>query len=268
MKYIDIRQPIVEGLFYPDDNEELKDKISSLLLKNKCDRGSGNRLILPHGGWDYIGDYLALGFNSLPEKDFKRVIVISNVHREFVNNIIIPEAEYFLINGKKMKVDLDGIKTIKKVGKKVVQSNIPHMEENSIEVILPFVENLYPNAKLIPILLGKTVVSLVRNLSNVIEALEDENTLIIVSSNFSSYEKEAMAKKSGRLGIDLTCSGKMSEIVELTRTNKLGTCGAGAIASLILLGKYNKIKVLKEGLTPSTPLSGGKATYYGSLFFE
>lgn len=268
MKYINIRQPIVEGLFYPDDPQKLKDKIANLLFDNKCERGTGNRLILPHGGWDYIGDYLALGFNSLPEKNFDKVIIISNVHREFVNNIIIPEAEYFLIAGTKIKVDLDAMKTIKKIGKKVITSNIPHMEENGIEVMLPFINHLYPKAKIIPILLGKTVVSLVRNLSNIIESLEDENTLIIVSSNFSSYEKEIYAEKSGKLGIDLTCQGKMGEMVELTRTNKLNTCGAGAIASLILLGKYRDIKILKEGLTPSTPLSGGKATYYGSLFFN
>ena len=268
MKYTQVRQPIVEGLFYPADPELLKNKITKLLADNKCKRNIGNRLIVPHGGWDYTGEYIALGFNSLPNKVFKRVIIISNVHREFCNNIILPEAEYFNITNKKLKVDLDAIKTIKKIGKKVIISNTPHMEEHGIEVVLPFINYLFPKAKIVPILLGKTIVSLVRNLSDILKEISTEDTLIITTSNFSEYEQLEQSEKLGELGVDLVCNGKMGELVELTRTNKLKTCGAGAISSLILYKDYSSINILKKGLTPQTPLSGGKATFYSTLFFN
>ena len=267
-EYIDIRQPIVEGLFYPSDPDKLEKKIASLLNINSVKQRVGNSIIVPHGGWDFTGDYIATGFNSILKKDYKKVIIISNVHREFTNTITVPESRYFLIGNKKIKIDLDAIKVIINKGKKVVQSNTPHMEEHGIESVLPFVSYLYPEAKIIPILLGKTVVSLVRNLANIIKEIKDDNTLIIVTSNFSDYIKEERAKEIGNLGISLVESGKMSELVELTRTNKLQTCGAGAISSLILLGDYKEINTLKAGVSKQTPLSGGKATYYGAFSFN
>lgn len=262
---IDIRQPIVQGLFYPETPGKLKEKIEILMENNKCEKLGGNSLILPHGGWDFTGDYIATGFNSLLQKDYKRIIIISNVHREFSNSIIIPEARYFLIGDKKVKVDLDAIKVIEKEGRKVIKSNIPHMEEHGIESILPFTTQLYPNAKIVPILLGKTVVSLVRNLSNIIKSIKNSDTLVIVSSNFSEFIKMERSKEIGELGINLVKNGKPGELVELSRTNKLQTCGAGAISSLILLADYKEIKLLKYGMTKQTPLSGGKATFYGTF---
>lgn len=267
-EHIEIRQPIVQGLFYPEDPKALKNKIENLMDNNISEKFDGDSLILPHGGWDFTGDYIAKGFNSLPDKNFKRVIIISNVHREFDNTITLPEARYFLIGDKKIKVDLDAIKTIMKEGKKVVKSNIPHMEEHGIETVLPFVQNLYPEAKIVPILLGKTIVSLVRNLSNIITSIKNEDTLVIVTSNFSEYIKEDRSKEIGELGTSLVSTGKLSELIELTRTNKLQTCGAGAIASLILPGDYNEIKLLKAGVSEQTPLSSGKAAYYATFIFN
>lgn len=265
---IDIRESIVEGLFYPSDPQELSKRIDELLKNNPQKRRRGDYLILPHGGWDYAGDYIASGFNALPDKLYKRAIIISNVHRELTNTVTIPVARYFRVADQKIKVDLDMIKTVERVGKKVVKSNTPHMEEHAIETVLPFLTHLYPNIKIIPILLGKTIVSLVRNVSTIIEAVKDDDTLVIVSSNFSSYEKEDRSEKFGKSGISLTLSRSPGELIEQTRTNKLQTCGAGAIASLQLLGDFDDITVLKEGLTPQTPLSGGKATYYASLILE
>jgi len=226
-----IRQPIVEGLFYPDDNYNLNNEILRLLAENPTEVGTGNKIILPHAGWECIGDYLALGFNSLPKKDFNKVVIISNVHREFINNIILPESQYFQLIDKKIKVDLDCIKQIKECGKKVIFSDSHHMEEHGIEVVLPFINHLYPNAKIVPILLGKTVVSLVRILTNIIKTIEDEKTLIVITSNFSGYERKDISKELGELGLDLIKSGKMGDLIELTRTNKLKVCGSGAIGN-------------------------------------
>ncbi|MBN2618075.1 MAG: AmmeMemoRadiSam system protein B [Spirochaetales bacterium] len=265
---IDIRQPIVEGLFYPSDQALLDLKIESLLDKNSADiKESCKTIIVPHGGWDYTGDYIARGFNSLKKENISRVIIISNVHREFSDNIYIPQARYFQILDNKIKLDLDSISKIEKLGKKVLKTNVPHMEEHGIECILPFVYYQYPQAKIVPILLGKTIVSLVRNLSNILLEIADENSIIIISSNFSGYEKEEFSKVIGEQGVSLVIEGKMGELIELTRTNKLKTCGAGAIASILLYGRYSRIKVFKQGLTEQTPLSGGKATYYGTLGF-
>ncbi|OQY37433.1 MAG: AmmeMemoRadiSam system protein B [Spirochaetaceae bacterium 4572_7] len=262
------KQPIVEGLFYPDDPDLLSKKIEQLMASNPTKKVKGNRIIVPHGGWDYTGDYIATGFNSLPKKDYKRVIIISNVHREFSKNIIIPESDKFLIAGNKINVDKEAISIIKKSGKYVKESNIPHMEEHGIETILPFVAHLYPKASIVPILLGKTIVSLVRVLTDIINSINNDDTLIIISSNFSSFQKESESLAIGKIGVELTKNGKLSELIEESRTNRLATCGAGAIASAILLGGFESIELLKDGLSKGSPLSGGKATYYATFAFE
>lgn len=264
---LDVRQPIVEGLFYPEESEAAEKRVKELLQNNPSEIKTSKHLIVPHGGWDFVGDYIALGFNSLKPLKYKKVIIISNVHREFENKIILPDYKSYLINNNKITVDKEAIKHITKKGKKVEISNIPHMEEHGIETLLPFISYLYPNAKIVPILLGKTIVSLVRNLTNIINEITDDDTLVIVSSNFSDYRKEEEAKKLGKTAVNLTREGKLSELVEETRTNRLKTCGAGAIASLILLKDYREIKVLKEGLSKGSPLSGGRGTYYGTIGF-
>ncbi len=265
---ITVRPPIVEGLFYPSDPVELNEKIEYLLTKNQTTKVQSSQIIVPHGGWDFTGDYIATAFNTLSQREFTKVIIISNVHREFTDKIILPQSEYFGISDKKIKIDLDTIKSIKKVGKKVITSNIQHMEEHGIECVLPFIKYLYPDAKIVPILLGKTIVSLVRNLSNIINNIWDNKTLIVVSSNFSDFENREFSREAGEKSIQLIKEGKYSQIIEETRTNRLKTCGAGAIASLLLRGQYKNIIVKKEGLAQDTPLSGGKSTYYGAIIFE
>ena len=92
----EIRQPIVEGLFYPDDITQCDNKIETLLRDNPSTKYHSRSIIIPHGGWDICGNYIAKGFNSLKRTDFNRVIIVSNVHREKCDNIPLSEYNFYL----------------------------------------------------------------------------------------------------------------------------------------------------------------------------
>lgn len=261
----DVRQPLVEGLFYPGNREDLKKEVHRLLGESRTQPGDYNTLVLPHGGWDYTGPFLADGFKAVSEKSFTRVVIIGSVHREFTDRVILPEARSFLISGKEIKTDREAIKALKKEVKKLQISNTPHMEEHSLESVLPFISVLWPEARIVPILLGKTIISLVRTLKNGVEMLRDENTLVIVSTNFSTYDRESRAEEAGKSGVDLFLKGQMSELVELSRTNKIDICGAGALASLLLEDSRCEKKVLRQGLSNTSPDKKENAAYYASI---
>ncbi len=262
-EHFETRQPIVQGLFYPDTQKETNITIKKLLEQNPG-ISEYSHLVLPHGAWDFIGNYLALGFNSLEKKNYKRIIIISNVHREENNKIYIPQYRNFGIWDTTIPIDTEGIKKIDGL-KGVCKTNIPHDEENSIEICLPFIKYLYPEAKIIPVLLGKTIVSLTRNLGEIVKALYNSETLIIITTNFSSYQKNPVAMDIGLKGIEATLNGKISENIELCRTNKLEICSYGSIAGVLLTLEKGDLTLLKAGLSDPGGNENQKGTYIGAL---
>ena len=62
-----------------------------------------------------------------------------------------------------------------------------HVREHALECQLPFLQVTLPKARIVPILVGDLKPEDVRTLAGLLEPLLDEQTLLVVSSDFTHY---------------------------------------------------------------------------------
>jgi len=249
------RGPIVDGIFYPADAEKLTVMVRSLIDGCATQPASSSGIIVPHAALKYSGAIAASGFKSALGRNIAHVVIIGPIHRDPAEGIIFTESSFFNIPGATLEVDTEIIDELASCSSSFAIDDISHMEEHCIEVQLPFVQVLFPGAKIIPILVGRINGKITQSLVNALRLIFQENmdtTLFVVSANlgFAAVEEDAKeeSEKLRRMILEGNATG-ISEIAE----KGISSCGASSVAILLnLLGSGKNICLLSEGNNSST----------------
>ncbi|MBS3118088.1 AmmeMemoRadiSam system protein B [Candidatus Woesearchaeota archaeon] len=177
------RQPVVAGMFYPKNPDELKQMLSSFLeqaeeikLKEKL-----RALIVPHAGYIYSGIVAAQGYKLLTKNQFQKVILLGPSHYVAFYDAAIADEDFLTPLGK---VKVGEINNWIKEGLVEVSSEA-HTKEHSLEVQLPFLqETLGDRFELYALVLGTVNEA---KLAKFISEKLDEDTIVVVSSDLSHY---------------------------------------------------------------------------------
>ena len=179
-----IRSPAVAGLFYPADGAGLRAGISTLLSAVGRGARAPRALIAPHAGHIYSGPTAAAAFGSIdPDHDWRRMAVLGPAHRVYTRGIAAPSAAGFATPLGVMPVDREAIEDLCSLSG-VVVADAPHEQEHCIEVQLPFLQMLFGDIPIVPLVVGDAGAGLV---AAVIERLATTDTLVVVSSDLSHY---------------------------------------------------------------------------------
>lgn len=145
------REAAAAGRFYPGDEIECARAADALFEGVEVRAAVG--AIVPHAGWVYSGRTAALGVAGVAGSRPDTVVVFGAVHVPTVN-----EASVYAQGGWRTPVGLvkiDG-ELAERVGRSrhVVADAGPHRYEHAIEVELPLVQRLLPEALIVPIMVG------------------------------------------------------------------------------------------------------------------
>ena len=181
-----IRPAAVAGLFYPADPAQLHSDIQSMLSATEQTESMPKALIVPHAGYIFSGPVAASAFAQLKNISHrvKRVILLGPCHRVPLRGLATSSADYFETPLGSIKVDHDAIKQIASLPQ-IKEFDLTHQQEHSLEVQLPFLQEVLDNFSLVPLVVGDT------NAEEVSEVLErlwgGDETLIVISSDLSHY---------------------------------------------------------------------------------
>ena len=263
------RPPIVEGIFYPSDKEELLQMIQS--FSEGKEYGEAQIILSPHAGYATAGQQIADAFLSAANRKIDEIVVISHVHREERDNIILPSFSNFGTAAGDIEINMKSLHLFKGEDSTIIKDNIPHLEEHAIEDQLPFISALFKDVKILPILLGKTTISTVKKLTKGLSRAYGnnlDNILFVISSNLSNYEDEMKAMEKANRAIQVFSKGDWREICEEKRTGMIDACGAGALAAVLALyNKTFKLKELSRSKSEGKESEKGKIVSYGALAF-
>ena len=267
-----IRKPAVAGSFYSGDRDKLHKTVSSYLKQADISDEFNNHRVIgivsPHAGYIYSGPVAAYGFNYLAKQDYQRYIVLAPSHRgRFNGAAIIPEGAYRTPLGD-AEVDSD-------IGKKLEKREYfgfikeAHDMEHSLEVQLPFLQVINPNAKIVPVVIGATDINICRIIGETIA--EEINSSgreygIIISTDLSHYHTYNEAVKKDKDFINALESFEEKKIKENILSGKSEACGEGAVLAGISLSKKlnaKKLKVIKYANSGDT--AGSKDQVVGYL---
>lgn len=231
------RPAAVAGTFYPGHAEELARHVTHLLGEAAASETPAlpKVVIVPHAGYVYSGPVAASAY-ALVERGravYRRVVLLGPVHRVPVRGLATAGVAAFATPLGAVPVDGEALEAIHTLPQ-VVESPLAHAWEHSLEVQLPFLQQVLDDFTLVPLAVGDATAE---EVAEVLEALwGGPETLIVISSDLSHFHAYAAAKEQD--------AATARAILELAGPiNHEQACGGTPVSGLLLSAR-------RRGLTP------------------
>lgn len=258
------RQPAVAGLFYPADPDELHQTVQEMLRKaHKLPGHKVKALVAPHAGYIYSGPVAASAYVQLyPRKDeIKQVVLLGPSHRVPFNGLACSSADYFHTPLGDVPLDKKSIKQICSLPQVQVLDQA-HRDEHSLEVHLPFLQEVLGKFELIPIVVGDASAD---EVAEVLEMVWDgDSTLIVISSDLSHYHDYETAQQM---------DSETSYAIESLRPEDIqydSACGRNPLNGLLRLARKRGLHAHTIDLRNSGDTAGPRdqVVGYGAYLFN
>ncbi len=221
----DVLKPGFAGSFYPADPSGLRAAVSDL-LDNSCEPlNKAIGMVVPHAGYVYSGITAGCGFASAPD-NINTVVVIAPSHRFPFQGETVFDIDF-------LETPLGKCMVNKQVtGKLAVEMETIVFNEHSLEVMIPFIQIRWPDATIVPIVLGSEP-----DCSGLAGLLQSHapDAFIVASSDLSHFYPLNVARKLDRLVIDAFLTLSPEGI-----TDTLEACGKAAIRTLLYIAALRK----------------------------
>ncbi len=196
-----LRQPAVTGKFYPDSAPMLRLAVEKF-MQDALPPVAENpvALIVPHAGYIFSGQICADGFNQVRGRKYDIVVILGTNHTNptFRKVGLYPGAGFVTPLGT-AAVDRGIVDALLADCTDCTLNASVHEREHSIEVVVPFVQVLFPDAKIVPAIVGTPDTSLCERFGlSLAKVLKNRNALIVASSDLSHYPSAANASMVDR----------------------------------------------------------------------
>jgi AmmeMemoRadiSam system protein B/AmmeMemoRadiSam system protein A len=257
-----IRPAAVAGLFYPGDQVELARDVLTMLDETRDPPlvpGFPKGLIVPHAGYVYSGPVAANAYSLLrPAAGIvKRVVLLGPCHRVAVRGLALPGASAFETPLGTIEVDTDAVRAL--AGMPQVGEFAPtHAQEHSLEVQLPFLQQVLREFKLVPLVVGSATPAQV---AAAIERLwGGPETLFVISSDLSHYHPYDQARAiDGRT---------VQAILDFsTDIDHEQACGATPVTGFLAAARAHKLSAELLDVRNSGDTAGGRDRVVGYASF-
>jgi AmmeMemoRadiSam system protein B len=260
---MNIRQPAVAGSFYPSDQYQLHTLVRNFLREAKAAGSLPKAIIAPHAGYIYSGPIAATAYTLLQQgkEIIERVVLMGPSHRVGFRGIAISRAEAYSSPLGNVPIDHAAIEKIRDLPFVGILDEA-HVHEHSLEVHLPFLQEVLGEFKLIPLVAGDATPA---EVGEVVERLwGGPETLIVISSDLSHYHDYFTAQQMDRA---------TSAAIENLRTEDIGyqsACGRVPVNGLLYLARKIGLQAKTVDLRNSGDTAGGKdrVVGYGAYVFE
>jgi AmmeMemoRadiSam system protein B len=234
-----VRLPAVAGLFYPADAHELKDVIARYLAAAPAAAGTVPKAIIaPHAGYIYLGPIAASVYARLvPARGrVQRVVLLGPAHRVGFRSLALSSADFFETPLGRIPADRGAIEMLRDLPEVDVR-DAAHADEHSLEVQLPFLQEVLGEFALVALAVGEATAA---EVAAVLERLwGGAETLIVVSSDLSHYLDYASARRRDR------ATSRAIEALDASAIGHEDACGRNPVAGLLHVAR-------KKGMTART----------------
>jgi AmmeMemoRadiSam system protein B/AmmeMemoRadiSam system protein A len=269
-----IRKAVVAGAFYPDNPSDLTKMLAEFFsgAKKEIFAGRPIALIAPHAGYIYSGRTAARAYKQLLGENYETVIVIAPSHTVFFQGASVFDGGAYATPLGEIPIDRELSKRIASINSAVYLSNKGHTGgavrgEHSLEVQLPFLQQVLGNFKLVAIIMGEQEESLCRILGEIlVTALTKKNCLIVASTDLSHFYSEQDARR-----LDKNIQSAIEEYSPEKLLNVLSSghgeaCGGGPVAAALFASKrLGGDEILVTGYTTSGETTGDFSEVVGYL---
>jgi len=233
-----IRRPAVAGQFYEGHADALRRDVERH-LDASAEKEDVLGCVCPHAGYMYSGDVAGAVLSSVNIPP--TVVVVSFSHRGLGEHYAVwPEGSWQTPLGE-VPIDAD------LVGKFLDASTLLDADtdafsfEHSGEVMLPFLQVLRPDVKVVmisvyPIAPLGELQAIARDLAGVLAGVTPK-PLLVASSDMTHHESAASAEKRDRLAIDEMLKLDEAALYRVVRDHDISMCGVCPAVVVIACAK-------------------------------
>ena len=254
-----VRQPAVSGLFYPDSPDSLRDALREAFsgaVSPPVDAVVPKALVVPHAGYMYSGAIAASAYaRVVPARStIRRVVLLGPSHRVYVRGLAVPSVDAFrtplgLVSidaaGRSTALDLPGVQV----------DDLAHADEHSLEVQLPFLQNVLEDFELLPYCVGDATVD---EVAAVLDACwGGAETLVVISTDLSHYHRYEEATRLDSRTAAAIVARRPDAVVDRD------ACGAYPLRGLLRVASERGMSVEQLDLRNSGDTAGDRQRVVG-----
>jgi hypothetical protein len=251
------RAPVVAGLFYPAEPDRLRQEVHHYLTAAKPgDVAPPKAVIAPHAGYVYSGPVAASVYARIAplRGTVTRVVVLGPSHRVGFHGIATSSAEFFHTPLGDIPVDLPAVQGLSRLPQ-VRTFDLAHAQEHSVEVHLPFLQEILGTFRLVPLVVGEA------GAEEVAEVLEllwgGPETFIVISSDLSHYHDYHTARERD------AATSRAIEALRPEAIHEEDACGRNAVSGLLEVARRHGYSIEAVDLRNSGDTAGPRDRVVG-----
>jgi len=189
-----VREPAVAGKFYPANADELRAAIRGYVPPVSTPTVSPKGIIAPHAGYVYSGPIAGKAYAALRglRGRIERVLLFGPSHFVRVRGLAVPSSDTFVTPLGRVPIDTEAVQLALTL-RQVVVNETAHSREHSLEVHVPFLQEVLGEFKLVPFAVGEATPG---EVAEVMELLwGGAETLFVVSSDLSHFHDHDTAAR-------------------------------------------------------------------------
>jgi AmmeMemoRadiSam system protein B/AmmeMemoRadiSam system protein A len=266
------RQPSVAGTFYPSNPSEVEVLVDGMLAEPSAKESWAGAMV-PHAGWVYSGRLAARVWQRLQIP--RQVIIFCPKHGPGGAQWAVAPHRRWLFPGGQLDCDPELAVRLSEAVDHLELDASAHRHEHAIEVQLPILARLAPQAQVVGITIGggDNLPALQRFASQMAGVLSDldERPLLVISSDMNHFASDSENRILDRIALDAIETLDPAHVFETVRLHGISMCGMHpcviVMETLRQLGSLNRCELV--GYATSADAEGPRnrvVGYAGMLF--
>lgn len=240
-----IRLPAVAGQFYPANPRELSALIHKFTAKPKGQASIHVRACLvPHAGYVYSGHVAGAVFSriALP----KKILLLGVRHQPRGEPLAILSEGAWRTPLGDATIHTEFARQLRDECPLVREDAVAHNREHSLEVELPFLQQLDPAFSFVPIAVGTLHFDQLSQLGTcvgrVLTKPGNEDVLVVTSTDMNHYEDDETTRWKDHMAIEALLQLDAKKLYQVCREENISMCGLGPAVVMLTAMKMMGVK--------------------------
>jgi AmmeMemoRadiSam system protein B len=192
-----VRRAAVAGSWYPAEPEALAREVDRYLSDaGEPPAGDPIAIIAPHAGLMYSGPIAAHAYSMLRGRDIDVAVLVGPSHYVGFDGVAIYERGVFETPFGPVLISEHCADAIALGSQQIRPHPAAHVREHSLEMQLPFLKRVLPDAEIVPLVMGHQRRDTAYELGDAIAAaVKGRKAVIVASTDLSHYQSAATAAK-------------------------------------------------------------------------
>jgi len=233
-----IRRAAVAGTWYPGSAAALAAAVDRHLadaardVAVECADLVG--LVAPHAGLMYSGPVAAYAYRLLRDRAFDVAVLVGPSHFVGFDGVSIHPSGGFETPLGVARIDEECAAALMRATPIVREHPAAHAREHSLEMQLPFLQRLAPDAKIVPLVMGFQTAETARALGDALAtATARKKALLVASTDLSHYHDAATASRLDAVVIDHVSRFDVDGLQATLDARPEHACGGGPLVAVM-----------------------------------